>query len=73
VLYRAEDDTGQGIGGHTSRLGLWTSIDGARPTERSSLPVLYLTMILLSHSSGMVAVKIRVLSRPRMGPTCLLM
>src|ERR1700737_1383605 len=41
VLYRAEDDTGQGIGGHTSRLGLWTSIDGTHPTERFSLPVLY--------------------------------
>lgn len=41
VLYRAEDDTGQGIGGHTSRLGLWTSIDGTHSTERFSLPVLY--------------------------------
>ena len=40
VLYRAEDDSGQGIGGHTSRLGLAASDDGLQFT-RFPRPVLY--------------------------------
>jgi beta-1,2-mannosidase len=41
VLYRAEDASGdEKIGGHTSRLGLATSIDGLRFTRRPA-PVLY--------------------------------
>jgi predicted GH43/DUF377 family glycosyl hydrolase len=40
VLYRAEDDSGQGIGHHTSRLGLAESDDGIHFTRRAA-PVLY--------------------------------
>lgn len=40
LLYRAEDDSGSGIGGHTSRLGLAVSEDGLHFTRRR-LPVLY--------------------------------
>lgn len=40
VLYRAEDDSGEGIGHHTSRLGLATSDDGVHFT-REPAPVLY--------------------------------
>lgn len=40
VLYRAEDDSGQGIGFHTSRIGLASSSDGVH-FERLSKPVLF--------------------------------
>jgi predicted GH43/DUF377 family glycosyl hydrolase len=40
VLYRAEDNSGQGIGGHTSRIGLAETRDGLRYT-RLLQPVLY--------------------------------
>lgn len=40
LLYRAEDDTGSGIGGHTSRLGLAESDDGLH-FRREAVPVLY--------------------------------
>jgi len=42
LLYRAEDDNGQGIGGYTSRLGLASSTDGIRFTSLPT-PVLYPT------------------------------
>ncbi len=40
LIYRAEDDFGEGIGKHTSRLGLATSLDGLH-FKRHSTPVLY--------------------------------
>jgi predicted GH43/DUF377 family glycosyl hydrolase len=40
VLYRAEDGSGNGIGDHTSRIGLATSTDGIH-FERRSEPVFY--------------------------------
>jgi predicted GH43/DUF377 family glycosyl hydrolase len=40
VLYRAEDGSGQGVGGHTSRIGLAKSDDGIS-FERNPVPVLY--------------------------------
>src|SRR5262249_39644435 len=40
VLFRAEDKTGQGVGGHTSRIGLAESSDGLHFTRRPT-PVLY--------------------------------
>lgn len=40
VFYRAEDNFGQGIGGHTSRIGLAESEDGIH-FKRSAVPVLY--------------------------------
>lgn len=40
VLYRAEDNSGAGIGGHTSRIGLATSEDGLHFTKRPT-PVLF--------------------------------
>lgn len=40
LLYRAEDDSGDGIGAHTSRLGYAESKDGLSFTKRD-LPVLY--------------------------------
>ena len=40
LLYRAEDDSGAGIGGHTSRLGLAESADGLHFTRRAA-PVLF--------------------------------
>ncbi len=40
LLYRAEDDSGAGIGGHTSRLGLAESADGLHFTRRTA-PVLF--------------------------------
>lgn len=40
VLYRAEDKSGTGIGGRTSRIGLAESDDGIR-MKRDSTPVLY--------------------------------
>ncbi len=40
LLYRAEDDNGQGIGGYTSRLGLASSEDGVHFT-RQPAPVLF--------------------------------
>lgn len=40
LLYRAEDNFGQGIGNHTSRLGLAVSTDGMH-FERRDTPVLY--------------------------------
>ena len=40
LLYRAEDPTGTGIGGHTSRIGLAQSSDGLHFTRMSS-PVLF--------------------------------
>ena len=40
VLYRAEDNSGEGIGGHTSRLGLAESTDGLHFT-RLPAPVVY--------------------------------
>jgi beta-1,2-mannosidase len=40
LLYRAEDDSGSGIGKHTSRIGLAESADGLRFTRRAQ-PVLF--------------------------------
>lgn len=40
VLYRAEDGSGQGVGGHTSRIGLAQSEDGISFDQRET-PVLY--------------------------------
>jgi predicted GH43/DUF377 family glycosyl hydrolase len=40
LLYRAEDDHGSGIGGHTSRIGLATSRDGIHFVKRKE-PVLF--------------------------------
>ena len=40
LLYRAEDDSGVGIGAHTSRIGLAISEDGVNFSKRDS-PVLY--------------------------------
>jgi beta-1,2-mannosidase len=40
VLYRAEDKSGTGIGGRTSRIGLAASSDGIN-MKRDSVPVLY--------------------------------
>lgn len=40
LIYRAEDDYGIGIGGHTSRLGLAVSDDGVH-FQRTGNPVLY--------------------------------
>lgn len=40
LLYRAEDDTGAGIGGHTSRLGLAVSEDGIHFARRPA-PVFF--------------------------------
>lgn len=40
VLYRAEDDSGEGIGHHTSRIGLAERRDGLHFTRRTA-PVLY--------------------------------
>ena len=40
VLYRAEDDSGEGIGHHTSRVGLASSADGLHFARRPA-PVLY--------------------------------
>ncbi len=40
LLYRAEDDSGVGIGMHTSRLGLAESLDGLT-FQRNPLPVLF--------------------------------
>ncbi len=40
ILYRAEDDTGDGIGGHTSRIGIASSSDGIRFHKRE-IPVLF--------------------------------
>ena len=40
VIYRAEDDSGAGIGQHTSRLGLAESADGLHFTRRAT-PVFY--------------------------------
>jgi beta-1,2-mannosidase len=37
VIYRAEDDSGQGIGGYTSRLGLASSSDGIHFQPRRTL------------------------------------
>lgn len=42
VLYRAEDDSGEGIGKHTSRIGIADSEDGHH-FQRSPNPVLYPT------------------------------
>jgi len=40
VLFRAEDDSGQGVGGHTSRVGIAQSKDGLHFTSAAA-PVLY--------------------------------
>ncbi|RCH55390.1 hypothetical protein DJ568_08315 [Mucilaginibacter hurinus] len=40
VLYRAEDNSGQGIGSRTSRIGLASSVDGVT-MKRSPVPVLF--------------------------------
>ena len=40
ILYRAEDDSGQGVGQHTSRIGLAESTDGLR-FMRHPAPVLF--------------------------------
>ncbi|MDR3691572.1 MAG: glycoside hydrolase family 130 protein [Fimbriimonas sp.] len=40
VLYRAEDNSGSGIGGHTSRVGLADSFDGVHFAKRKT-PVLF--------------------------------
>ena len=42
VLYRAEDNSGSGIGGHTSRIGYADSSDGTHFAKRTN-PVLYPT------------------------------
>ncbi|MDP4275914.1 MAG: hypothetical protein Q8907_16730, partial [Bacteroidota bacterium] len=40
ILYRAEDKSGQGIGGRTSRIGIAESVDGLK-VKRSKEPVLF--------------------------------
>ncbi len=47
VLYRAEDNSGQGIGPHTSRIGLATSSDGKQFSRRQA-PVLFPSVDLQS-------------------------
>ena len=42
LLYRAEDDSGAGVGGHTSRIGLAESADGLHFTRRP-VPALFPT------------------------------
>ncbi len=42
LLYRAEDNNGSGIGGHTSRIGLAESIDGIHFDKRK-VPILFPT------------------------------
>ncbi len=42
LLYRAEDNSGSGIGGHTSRIGLADSVDGIH-FSKQKLPVLFPT------------------------------
>ncbi|MBN2163137.1 MAG: hypothetical protein JXR25_02605 [Pontiellaceae bacterium] len=41
ILYRAEDQSGKGIGKRTSRIGFAQSLDGLHITKRSSEPVLF--------------------------------
>ncbi len=41
ILYRAEDQSGQGIGKRTSRLGFAQSVDGVTIVKRSDTPVLF--------------------------------
>ncbi|MDR2036952.1 MAG: glycoside hydrolase family 130 protein [Bacteroidales bacterium] len=41
VLYRAEDNSGQGIGKRTSRIGYAQSVDGTKIVKRRSAPVLF--------------------------------
>ncbi|QGY43668.1 hypothetical protein GM418_08360 [Maribellus comscasis] len=43
ILYRAEDQSGQGIGMRTSRLGYAQSVDGTTIVKRADSPVLYPT------------------------------
>lgn len=40
LIYRAEDESGKGIGYHTSRLGVAVSFDGFR-FQRAALPIFY--------------------------------
>ena len=49
VLYRAEDDSGEGIGHHTSRLGLATSKDGLHFTQSAGLVAIHPIADVLSH------------------------
>src|SRR5215207_5073736 len=41
LLYRAEDDSGNGIGKHTSRIGYAQSSDGLNFSDRRRQPVLF--------------------------------
>lgn len=41
VLYRAEDQSGQGIGQRTSRIGFAQSVDGTTIVKKSGVPVLF--------------------------------
>lgn len=41
VLYRAEDQSGQGIGKRTSRIGLAQTVDGTTVVKKAKSPVLY--------------------------------
>lgn len=41
VLYRAEDNKNAGIGGRTSRIGLWESKDGLTQSKRLKEPVFF--------------------------------
>lgn len=41
ILYRAEGNKGQGIGGHTSRIGVAVSDDGVTVAKRYKAPVLF--------------------------------
>ncbi len=41
VLYRAEDQSGQGIGKRTSRIGLAQTVDGTSIVKKAKAPVLY--------------------------------
>ncbi|MCH5718531.1 glycoside hydrolase family protein [Niabella hibiscisoli] len=59
VLYRAEDESGKGIGKRTSRLGLAESKDGI-VMKKSPKPVFILMTTGKKKMSGRVAVKIHV-------------
>ncbi len=41
ILYRAEDQSGQGIGKRTSRIGLAQTVDGTTIVKKTKSPVLY--------------------------------
>lgn len=56
MLYRAEDNSAQGIGKRTSRVGYAESKDGIE-MKRLDNPVLFLLKIILKIKIGRVVVK----------------